>query len=160
MTNILNLTELCIYPKKLNQYHYKPGQALRIPEGWGSPISRQSSHEGGNIVSLTHRPPLHLGNIPGIHFCWRLNRTQCHSAAGRFMLMKNSRDTIDTIGNRTLDLPACNAVPQATALPSCSIYTQTGPNCYQFNSFFNGKRSCTWMVWKVLGLDHRMQQYW
>ena len=23
----------------------------------------------------------------------------------------------DTIGNRTLDLPACNALPQATALP-------------------------------------------
>jgi len=30
------------------------------------------------------------------------------------MLMKKSSDTI---GNRTLDLPACNAVPQATALP-------------------------------------------
>ena len=38
------------------------------------------------------------GNIPGTHFCWRL------SASGRIMSMKNSNDTI---GNRTRDLPAC-----------------------------------------------------
>jgi hypothetical protein len=33
------------------------------------------------------------------------------------MTMKNSNDTI---GNRTRDLPACNAVPQPTA-PECSL---------------------------------------
>ena len=65
-----------------------------------------------------HRPPLPPGNIPGTHFCQRLSRPQGHSAAGRIMSMKNSNDTI---GNRTRDLPACSAVPQPTAPPRAPI---------------------------------------
>ena len=35
-----------------------PLQSLRFPEGCGSQILRQLTHEGGKAVSPTHRPPL------------------------------------------------------------------------------------------------------
>jgi len=53
------------------------------------------------------------GNIPGTHFCYRMSRTQGHSAVGRIMSMKNSSGTN---GYRTCDHPACSAVSQRTAL--------------------------------------------
>jgi hypothetical protein len=59
-------------------------------------------------VSLTHRPPLPPGNTHGTHFCQSLSWTQGHSVTGRIMSLKNSNDTI---GNWTRDLPVCSIVP-------------------------------------------------
>jgi hypothetical protein len=42
---------------KVQQSLYRSGQALRVPGSWGSQISRQLSHEGGTVVSRTHRSP-------------------------------------------------------------------------------------------------------
>ena len=54
------------------------------------------------------------GNIPGTRFYYRLSQPQGHSAAGRVMSIKNSNDTT---GNRTRDLPTCSARPQTNAPP-------------------------------------------
>jgi hypothetical protein len=77
-------------------------------------ISRQSSHEGGMVVSPTYRPPLSPGDKPGTHFFQRTSRQQGHSAVGMIKSLKNSDDLT---GNQTSDFPACSAGPQPIASP-------------------------------------------
>ena len=49
-----------------------PLQAWNGPEGSRKlrfPDFMTTAQDGGKVVSLTHRPPLLLGNTPGTHFC-------------------------------------------------------------------------------------------
>ena len=49
-----------------------PLQAWSGPEGSRKlrfPDFMITAQDGGKVVSLTHRPPLPPGNIPGTHFC-------------------------------------------------------------------------------------------
>jgi hypothetical protein len=88
-----------------------PLQAWSGPEGSRKlrfPYYMTTAQDGGKVVTLTHRPPLPPGNAPGTHFCSRLSRPQGHSAIERIMSMKNS---INTIWNRTSDLPIFSTVP-------------------------------------------------
>jgi len=49
-----------------------PLQAWTGPEGSRKlrfPDFVTTTQDGGKVVSITHRPPLPPGNIPGTHFC-------------------------------------------------------------------------------------------
>ena len=74
--------------KRLSKCKAIPGEALRVPGGRVSQISRHLAHEGGKVVIPTHRPPLTPGDILGTHFFYRLSQTQGCSAAGRIMSIK------------------------------------------------------------------------
>ena len=54
---------------------YRPGKTLKVQGGGGSQISRQSAHEGGQVVCPKNRPPLPPGSIPSTHFCCEAEST-------------------------------------------------------------------------------------
>ena len=54
--------------KKVKESRNRPGVAQSAPGSLSSQISWHSAREDDEVVSLTHRPPLHPGNIPGTHF--------------------------------------------------------------------------------------------
>jgi hypothetical protein len=53
---------------KVKESRNRPGVAQKVPGGLGSHISWHSAHECVEVVTLTHRPPLTPGNVPGTHF--------------------------------------------------------------------------------------------
>jgi hypothetical protein len=48
---------------KVKQSHYGPEQTNRVPGVWGSPVSRQSAHEGGLSYVVILKIPLTYGQI-------------------------------------------------------------------------------------------------
>ena len=85
-----------------------PVQAYIHAEVEAVRIFRRSTHEGGKVVSPTHRPPL-----PPRVLIFSEARFHGHSVAGRI----KSVSLKDTMGNRTRVLPACCAVPQPLTPP-------------------------------------------
>jgi hypothetical protein len=75
--NKLDMESVIKITVKFKRSHYRPGQALRVPEGWHSQISRQSAHEGGKVVSPRHRPPLPPGK-----YSWYSFLLEAESAPG------------------------------------------------------------------------------
>jgi hypothetical protein len=105
---------------KIKLSRYRPGQALGVPGGWGSRISRQSAHQGGKVVSPTHWPSLpQEGFLVLISVRGWVDARATMRPEG--LSLKNCSDFI---GNRTRDLPACIAVPQPNAPPR-SPYSNT-----------------------------------
>jgi len=61
----------------LNINTYGKGKAVPL-QAWSGPEGSRklrfpdfmtTAQDGGEVVSLTHRPPLPPGNTPGTHFC-------------------------------------------------------------------------------------------
>jgi len=57
-----------IVTKRVKESHNRPDVAQRIPGGLGFQISWHSAREGGEVVSLTHRPPLPPGMFLALIF--------------------------------------------------------------------------------------------
>jgi hypothetical protein len=60
-------------------YHVNKGKEKPVPlQAWSGPEGSRklmfpdfmtTAQDGSKVVSLTHRPPLTLGNTSGTHFC-------------------------------------------------------------------------------------------
>jgi len=60
-------------------YYIRKRKGKAVPlQAWGGPEGSRklrfpdfmtTAQGGGKVVSLTHRPPLPPGNVPGTHFC-------------------------------------------------------------------------------------------
>jgi hypothetical protein len=132
-----------------------PLQAWSGPEGSRKlrfPDFMTMAQDGGK-VSLTHWPPIPPGNTPDTNFCWRLSQLQGLSATGRIMSLKNSNDTI---GNITRDLPVCSVVSQTLrhrAYVCVCIYILVIP--YMIHKSGRWPQNRTWQAGAWIQLIHR-----
>jgi hypothetical protein len=111
-------THLEVYKNKFLPHRRHTTSALRIPITWcSSPltgpvwpgafqkVSWHSAHEGVEVVTLTHRPPLPPGMFLVLIFT---SRHQGHGTVGRkYVTEKSSNIT----GNRSRDLLTSSAAP-------------------------------------------------
>ena len=91
-------------------------QALISPWDWDSHISRKPTHWGGKFVSPTYWLPLPPSPTKILLALIYVNDWVNPKVIVRPEGLWNENSS-DLIGNRTRDLPACNAVPQPPASP-------------------------------------------
>ena len=103
----------------LNKMTMVKGKGKAIPlQAWTGPEGStrlrlpvfKTAHEGGKVVSPTHRP-----SLPPREYSWYSFLLEAESTPGPQCGRKDYVN--DTIGNRIRDLPACSAVPQPAAPP-------------------------------------------
>jgi hypothetical protein len=107
---------ITFFQKKVmvKEFRNRSGVYQMVPRGLGSQISWHSAHEGGEVASLTHRPPLPPGNVPGTYF---RSRPQGHGTVGRNMSLKNP------VTSPGIDPETVRLVAQRL-----NHYTNPGPN--------------------------------
>jgi hypothetical protein len=74
--------------------------------------------DGGEVVSLTRRPPFTPRKIPGTHFCLGLNRHEDQKAAGKIRSIEICNELL---GDGIRDLPSCSIVPEMACMKTNSV---------------------------------------
>jgi hypothetical protein len=114
------------FPRFCERDKKKSRKVVRVKQSHCRPLGSQEV-EVPRFLDNRHLKVVRLSAIrtgrlhPGTHFSSRLSRPQGPSATGRIMSMKNSNDTI---GNRTRDLPACSVVPRRQSCTFIKSYEQ------------------------------------
>ena len=115
---------LCIkITKKLSSPSTVKASSTGLERPWGIQEVETPRFQDNNrhrkttarLPALRTGPLYPPGNTPSTDFYSRLSRTQGHSTAGRFMLMK--KNSCDTVGIRTRDLPDCSAEKSSRGPP-------------------------------------------
>ena len=129
-------------PKKCKkQSHYSPGQTLRLPGNWGSQISRQSVHEGGKVVSPTHRPPL-----PPRKYSWYSFLLEAESTPGAIVRLEGLCQWKIPMTSSGIKPATFRLVAQCPLYPD-SPDRLSGLPAYRKHFFprDNGERGCKWL---------------
>jgi hypothetical protein len=133
---------------KVNLGHYRPGQAHRVPGGWGSQIYRQSAHEGGKVVSPTHRLPL-----PPRKYSWCSFLLQAESTPGPQCGRKDYVNEKMPMTPSGIEPANFRLVAQCDLLLFNSWYSCTGTVC-------GGTTICIWKTLKLLKKNGVLSRKW
>jgi hypothetical protein len=152
---------------KVELSHYRPGQDPRIPGGWGSQISRQSTHEGGKVVLHPHEIHLLLTSVrvwidPKVILLpkglrqWKIPVTPAGIESAIFQLVAKCLNQLRPCSPPPslltkfyvifLSSPSdcwCNVSRPYHNSNSCSIYQQFVPTSGQHPSFWRHLRPIT-----------------